>query len=378
MAAGCSSRSPAGPTGPSESPAPVITTQPQDQTVAAGASATLTVAASSPLALTYQWYQGTTGEMSSPVAGAVAASFITPPLTSAARYWVRVSGGDQAVDSTTATVTIAAALPTIVEQPESETIAPGESARLVVEVAGTGPMAYQWHRVPPSDGADPIEGATSATYTTPALSETTRYFVRVSNPAGFIDSTTVTIAVATSPPPDPPKPPPPGPPAPPAPGPPAPPPPAPPPPTPLPPDPGAAAFEDAVLVLVNQRRAAGAVCGGTSYAPAPPLVMHGSLRAAARGHSQDMATLNFFAHTSLDGRTFLQRIQNAGYAGSGPYGENIGAGYGSAAAVVAGWMGSTGHCQNIMNGSFRSAGVGYAFGAATTYGSYWTINFAGS
>ena len=103
-----------------------------------------------------------------------------------------------------------------------------------------------------------------------------------------------------------------------------------------------------------------------------------ALRTAARGHSQDRAALDFFSHTSLDGRTFLQRIQNAGYSGSGPYGENIGAGYGTAAAVVAGWMGSTGHCQNIMNGSFRSAGVGYAFGAGSTYGSYWTLNFAGN
>lgn len=133
-----------------------------------------------------------------------------------------------------------------------------------------------------------------------------------------------------------------------------------------------------MLTLVNQRRGAGATCGGTAYAPVGPLSMNSSLRTAARGHSQDMATRNYFSHTGLDGRTYTQRMFDAGFNGSGPYGENIGGGYGSPEAVVSGWMGSTGHCQNIMNGSFRVAGVGYAFGAASTYGSYWTMTFAGN
>jgi uncharacterized protein YkwD len=70
-------------------------------------------------------------------------------------------------------------------------------------------------------------------------------------------------------------------------------------------------------------------------------------------------------------------MSDAGYSGS-PRGENIAAGYGSAAAVVAGWMASTGHCQNIMNAAFRSAGVGYATGASSQYGTYWTMNFGGN
>ena len=68
---------------------------------------------------------------------------------------------------------------------------------------------------------------------------------------------------------------------------------------------------------------------------------------------------------------------NAGYSGSGPYGENIAAGYASAAAAVEGWMNSTGHCRAIMNGSFRVIGVGYAYSASSTYRHYWTLNFAG-
>lgn len=39
-------------------------------------------------------------------------------------------------------------------------------------------------------------------------------------------------------------------------------------------------------------------------------------------------------------------------------GENVAAGYSSGRAVVAAWMGSSGHRANILNGSFRLVGVG--------------------
>ena len=106
--------------------------------------------------------------------------------------------------------------------------------------------------------------------------------------------------------------------------------------------------------------------------------MNAAVRTAARDHSVDMATLNYFSHTSYDGRTFSQRISNAGYTGAYPWGENIAAGQGSPAAVVNGWMSSPDHCANIMNPGFRAIGVGYAFRPASTYGHYWTQNFGGS
>ena len=136
-----------------------------------------------------------------------------------------------------------------------------------------------------------------------------------------------------------------------------------------------ATFEDQVLVLVNQRRAAGATCGGAPYAPVAPLTMNGTLRTAARLHSQDMAAQNYFSHTSLDGRTFSQRMTNAGYAGAFPWGENIASGQPTPQAVVDAWMSSPGHCTNIMNGSYRAIGVGYGFRAGSTYGHYWTQDF---
>jgi len=151
------------------------------------------------------------------------------------------------------------------------------------------------------------------------------------------------------------------------------------PPSPTPPGEGDnASWEIEVVTLVNQRRTAGATCGATTYAPAPALVLNAALRAAARGHSEDMATHNYFSHTSYDGRTFSQRISTAGYTGAPPWGENIAAGQSSPAAVVNGWMNSTVHCASIMNPSYRAIGVGYAYRAASNYGHYWTQDFGGS
>jgi len=105
-----------------------------------------------------------------------------------------------------------------------------------------------------------------------------------------------------------------------------------------------------------------------------PLIWDDALGTAARGHSSDMAQLNYFSHTSRDGREFYQRITAAGY----PYstcGENIAAGYSSPQAVMNGWMNSPGHRANILNSAFCDLGVGYAFGSTSTYGHYWTQDF---
>ncbi|MBF5044841.1 matrixin family metalloprotease [Aggregicoccus sp. 17bor-14] len=144
-------------------------------------------------------------------------------------------------------------------------------------------------------------------------------------------------------------------------------------PTPTPTDPNAA-FEDRVLELVNQARAAGATCGTTAYAPAPALALDARLRTAARLHSQDMADQNYFSHTSLDGRSPGDRMAAAGYTG-GTWGENIAAGQTTPESVMQGWMASAGHCTNIMNPNYRLIGVGYGANSASTYRVYWTQDF---
>jgi len=361
---------PAGTPTPSPAPgaiAPTITTQPLSQTQESGHTAIVSVQAAGTDPLSYQWYLGASGVTSSPIQDATSSSYHTPILTATTSYWVRVSNAVGSADSATATITISASAPSpsptptpspspspsptptptpppggvspaIVAQPQSQTISSGQTATLVVSAIGTAPLAYQWYAGASGSTSSPVIGATSATMITPALSATTSYWVRVSNGYGSADSATATITVSSTS--------------------------------------GNTSFEDQVLVLVNQQRAAGASCGGTPYPAVGALIMNASLRAAAQEHSFDMATNDYFSHTSLDGRTFDQRIHNAGYFGS-YLGENIAAGQPTPASVVSAWMASTGHCVNIMTGSFTAVGVGYAFSSNSTYHAYWTMDFGG-
>lgn len=86
---------------------PVITTQPASATVASGQTATLNVVASGAAPLSYQWYQGTTSDTSTPV-GVNSSSFTTPVLHTSALYWVRVSNPYGSANSNTAELTIGA------------------------------------------------------------------------------------------------------------------------------------------------------------------------------------------------------------------------------------------------------------------------------
>ena len=95
---------------------------------------------------------------------------------------------------------------------------------------------------------------------------------------------------------------------------------------------------------------------------------------AARGHSEDMGLQDYFSHTSLDGRTAGDRIEDAGYTWNA-YGENIAAGQPTPEDVIDGWMSSSGHRANILDPNFCDIGVGYAYVAASTYRHYWTQDF---
>ncbi|MEQ9318063.1 MAG: CAP domain-containing protein, partial [Polyangiaceae bacterium] len=135
-------------------------------------------------------------------------------------------------------------------------------------------------------------------------------------------------------------------------------------------------YEDEVLRLTNLRRAQGSICGNQSLAPAPPVGAHPQLRAAARGHADDMARRDYFDHHSPEGTGPMQRAIAAGYQG-GFVGENIAAGQRSPAEVVQAWIDSPGHCVNLMDPRFRFLGVGYLFDQNDKFGDYWVQNFGG-
>jgi hypothetical protein len=61
-------------------------------------------------------------------------------------------------------------------------------------------LSYQWYLGLSGETDNPIEGATDVTYTTPPLTVTTSYWVRVTNTVGSVDSQTATITVSIQPP----------------------------------------------------------------------------------------------------------------------------------------------------------------------------------
>ncbi len=174
--------------------APSILTQPANQTVTVGQTATFTVTAAGTTPLSYQWQKGATA-----ITGATSASYTTPATTttdSGSQYTVVVTNAVGSATSNAATLTVNAAAPSILTQPANQTVTVGQTATFSVTAAGTTPLSYQWQK-----GATAITGATSASYTTPAATTTdsgSQYIVVVTNALGSATSKAATLTVNTA------------------------------------------------------------------------------------------------------------------------------------------------------------------------------------
>lgn len=92
------------------------------------------------------------------------------------------------------TLTVAATgPPSIVSQPASVAIS-GGTATLTVAASGSSPT-FQWYQGISGVTTNPISGATSASFTTPALDSSATYWVRVTNADGHVDSQTATVSI---------------------------------------------------------------------------------------------------------------------------------------------------------------------------------------
>jgi len=149
---------------------------------------------------TYQWYTGASNNTTAPINGATTANYAVSPQNTTS-YWVRVSGScTPPKDSNTITVNVCAT-PSITAQPQSLSIFSGATATLSVTAteATTSPVSYQWYRgTTIGDTSYPV--GTGSTFTTPALTTTTSYWVRVScgtcTPA---DSQIATVSICAYP-----------------------------------------------------------------------------------------------------------------------------------------------------------------------------------
>lgn len=113
--------------------------------------------------------------------------------------------------------------------------------------------------------------------------------------------------------------------------------------------PASAEEEGTIHALANESRASAGLA---------PLALNGSLSQVALGWAQQMAASGTLSH-------------NPSYSAQIPAGwraaaENVAQGYGSGAAVHAGWMNSAGHRANIL-GDFTDIGIAHITAGGTTW-----------
>jgi hypothetical protein len=171
---------------------PSIAQHPSNGSIVRNTTFTLGVVANG-TNLAYQWYVGSSGNTAAPIAGATTSTYPAQPQNTTS-YWARVSGTCGTQNSNTATVTVCVT-PTISQQPQSATIFSGSSTTLsVIASSGTTePLQYQWYQGGSGDTSTPR--GTGASYTTPALTQQTNYWVRITSGVCTIDSVTATVAI---------------------------------------------------------------------------------------------------------------------------------------------------------------------------------------
>ncbi len=131
----------------------------------------------------------------------------------------------------------------------------------------------------------------------------------------------------------------------------------------------AASAQNDLVALINAYRASNGV---------GPLSANGALTNAAAWMAADMAAKNYIAHVSSDGRSPVQRMSAFGYPSTSLYtGEDLGAGFGSASAMLAGWQASAAHNAVLLSPNYNAVGIGLGYNANSTYQWYWAADFGG-
>ena len=92
------------------------------------------------------------------------------------------------------------------------------------------------------------------------------------------------------------------------------------------------------------------------------LTIDPQLAAAAQAKANDMATRNYWAHNTPDGKAPWTFISAAGYNYE-LAGENLAYGFNGANEAVTGWMNSQEHRDNILNAGYQNVGFGIAHAA---------------
>src|SRR5205807_5853847 len=188
--------------------APVVTQQPQNQSVTAGQTAAFSVTATGTAPLSYQWQSKPSGAPSfSNISSATGSSYTTPATSlsdSGAQFQCVVSNSAGTVTSSAAalTVTTTPVAPTISQQPQNASVNAGQNATFSITANGTSPLGYQWqYALPGTSFFYNFPGATATSYATSptSLSDSgTQWRCVVTNSVGSATSNAATLTVTSS------------------------------------------------------------------------------------------------------------------------------------------------------------------------------------
>jgi hypothetical protein len=174
---------------------PMITTQPTNQAVLEGATASFTVAATGGLPLAYQWQDnGTNLADGGKISGSTTTNLVISSVSfnNIGTYTVIVTNIAGSTISSNALLTIIPSAPVIILQPSNQTAVVGSTATFSVSADGTTPLSYQW-----SYNRTNITDATnvSLTLANVQLAQVGIYAVVVTNIYGSETSSNATLDV---------------------------------------------------------------------------------------------------------------------------------------------------------------------------------------
>jgi uncharacterized repeat protein (TIGR01451 family) len=171
---------------------PTITTQPTNQTVAAGTAVNFQVNASGTSPLSYQWWFNGTN-----AAGLNTNTFTLANVqpNQAGGYSVTVVNSAGSITSAVATLTVGTP-PGISQQPSNVTVIQGQNATFSLVSSGSAPLGYQW-----CFNSVPISGGTSSSYTVNGATSASSggYEAIVSNAYGSLTSAVAQLTVLVPP-----------------------------------------------------------------------------------------------------------------------------------------------------------------------------------
>ncbi|MGH9736926.1 MAG: hypothetical protein ACRD8A_20340 [Candidatus Acidiferrales bacterium] len=161
-------------------------------TVIQGQAATFTVTGEGTGPFTYQWFLN-----GQPISGATSNSYTIGSTTASDNgdsFTVALSNAAGSVIAGPYMLTVLVP-PAITQQPLNQTVTAEQQATFSVTIASTAttPLNYQW-----AENGTAINGATTATFTTPATSladSGATYSVKISNTAGSVTSSPATLTV---------------------------------------------------------------------------------------------------------------------------------------------------------------------------------------